>query len=117
MHWQRAPHGECKVVRCTQGEIYDVVIDMRSDSPTYCQWVGAELTSKNRDAFYIPEGCAHGFQTLADDSEVFYQMSEFFVAEFSGGVRWDDTAFGIAWPLPVGLISDRDKGYPDMKAD
>ena len=111
MHWQRSPHGECKVVRCTQGAIFDVVVDLRPQSPTYCQWVGTELSAENHSAFYIPEGCAHGFQTLTEKSEVFYQMSEFYAVDAAAGVRWNDAAFGIEWPLPVSMISGRDKNY------
>ncbi len=90
MHFQAAPHEECKVVRCTRGAIYDVVIDLRPDSPTRHQWMAAELTAENRRAFYIPEGFAHGFQTLVDDTEVFYQISEFYHPELARGVRWND---------------------------
>ena len=113
MHFQRAPHGEAKLVRCTAGGIYDVIIDLRRDSPTFRQWAGFELTADNRSALYIPEGFAHGFQTLTDDSEVFYQMFDFFEPGSAGGVRWDDPAFGIAWPLTDPVMSDKDRAYPD----
>jgi dTDP-4-dehydrorhamnose 3,5-epimerase len=114
MHFQHAPHGEAKLVRCTAGSIYDVIVDLRKDSPTFRQWASYELTAQNRNALYIPEGFAHGFQTLADDSEVFYQMFNYFVPESAGGVRWNDSAFGISWPLPVSMISDKDNAYPDF---
>lgn len=111
MHFQVAPHAEAKLVRCTRGSIYDVVLDLRPESPTYKQWVGINLTSENRNMAYVPEGCAHGFITLEDDTEVFYQMSEFYDAESARGVRWDDPAFGIVWPAQVEVISQRDAGY------
>jgi len=113
MHFQRAPHGEAKLIRCTAGSIYDVIIDLRRDSPTFRQWAGFELTAQNRCALYIPDGFAHGFQTLTDDAEVFYQMFNFFEPGSAGGVRWDDPAFGIAWPLGAPVISDKDCAYPD----
>ncbi|OQW92797.1 MAG: dTDP-4-dehydrorhamnose 3,5-epimerase [Thiotrichaceae bacterium IS1] len=98
MHYQVAPHAEAKLVRCTRGTIYDVILDLRPDSETFKQWVAIELTAENRRMLYIPEGFAHGFQTLTDDAEVFYQMSEFYYPECARGVRWDDAAFGIEWP-------------------
>ena len=98
MHYQVAPHEEAKLVRCTKGALYDVIIDLRPDSLTFKQWFGVELTAENRKALYIPEGFAHGFQTLKDDTEVFYQMSEFYHPANSQGVRYDDPAFGIKWP-------------------
>ncbi|MBL8817874.1 MAG: dTDP-4-dehydrorhamnose 3,5-epimerase [Planctomyces sp.] len=115
MHLQRAPWGECKLVRCTQGAIFDVVLDLRPNSVTYCQWVGTELTSDNHKAFYIPEGCAHGFQTLTETSEVLYQMSQYFVPESATGVRWNDPVFSIQWPeTEVRHLSPRDATYPDF---
>lgn len=114
MHWQAAPHGETKLVRCTAGAIYDVAVDLRSDSPTYLRWTAAELTAENRRALVLPEGFAHGFLTLADDTEVFYQMSVPFAPEAARGARYDDPAFGIDWPEPVRLIKDRDAAYPDF---
>ena len=99
MHYQAAPHAETKLVRCTRGAIYDVIIDIRPGSPTFKHWLSAELTADNYRALYIPEGFAHGFQTLADETEIFYQMSEFFYPEAARGVRWDDTTFEIAWPF------------------
>lgn len=115
MHLQAAPHAETKLVRCTRGAIYDVVLDLRVGSPTYLQWMAATLTAGDHNMLYVPEGCAHGFLTLADDTEVFYQMSEFHHPESSCGVRWNDPAFGIRWPEPVNVISDRDRTYPDFK--
>jgi len=112
MHFQRDPHAEIKVVRCMKGEIWDVIIDLRSDSPTFCRWQGFNLSAGNRRQLYIPKGCAHGFQTLTDDVEVGYLISELHVAQASHGVRYDDPAFQIAWPLPVSVISDKDQSWP-----
>jgi dTDP-4-dehydrorhamnose 3,5-epimerase len=114
VHYQETPYAEAKLVRCTSGAIYDVVVDLRRGSPTFKDWVGVTLTAENRKALYVPEGCGHGFLTLADGVEVFYQMSEFFVEQASRGVRWNDPAFGIAWPGDVQVISDRDRTYPDF---
>ncbi len=114
MHYQKKPHEEVKLVRCTSGAIYDVIIDLRPDSPTFKRWEGIELSSDNRKAVYIPEGFAHGFLTLIDDCEVFYQMSEVFHSECAAGVRWDDPVFDIEWPDEVGVMSERDKNYPDF---
>jgi len=111
MHFQAPPHAEAKLVRCTRGSIYDVVIDLRAGSSTYKQWVGITLTAGNRSMFYIPEGFAHGFVTLEDETEVFYQMSDFHDPESARGVRWNDPAFGIVWPVEVEVISERDAGY------
>lgn len=116
MHFQLPPFAETKLVRCTQGAIYDVAIDLRQDSPTYLQWVGVELTAENRKAFYIPKGCAHGFQTLTDNAEVFYQISEVYAPEYGRGVRWDDRAFNITWPEPVSVISERDRNYAEYSS-
>src|SRR5262245_60677259 len=98
LHFQAAPHAEAKLVRCTMGAIYDVIVDLRPGSPTLCRHYGAMLTAENHRALYVPEGFAHGFLTLADESEVLYQMSEFYHADSSRGVRWNDSAFGIPWP-------------------
>jgi dTDP-4-dehydrorhamnose 3,5-epimerase len=114
MHYQKAPFLEAKLVRCTYGAIYDVIIDLRQSSPTYKNWFGVELTRENRLSMYVPEGFAHGFITLVDHSEVLYQMSEFFQADYAAGVRWDDPAFSIAWPIDVRVISDRDRSYPNL---
>ena len=102
MHYQAAPYGEAKLVRCTAGGLYDVVLDLRPEMPTFREWIAVELTPANRKMIYIPEGCAHGFLTLEDDTEVFYQMSEFYHPEAARGVRWNDPAFRIAWPGPRG---------------
>ncbi len=112
MHFQIAPRAEAKLVRCTRGKIWDVMIDLRPDSPTRYQWEAVELSAENRRALYIPEGFAHGFQTLEDDSEVFYQMYEFYSPEHASGVRWDDPAFGIIWPLSNPVMSEKDRSYP-----
>lgn len=112
MHLQLPPKAEAKLVRCTLGAIYDVIIDLRPDSQTYCQWEGVELSAGNRRALYIPEGFAHGFQTLEENSEVFYQMFEAYAPECASGVRWDDPAFGIEWPLSGPVMSDRDRSFP-----
>jgi dTDP-4-dehydrorhamnose 3,5-epimerase len=112
MHYQAAPHRETKVVRCTRGAIFDVLIDLRRESATCGDWMSLELSADNRRMVYVPEGVAHGFQTLTDGTEVLYQMSEFFAPGSALGVRWDDPAFGIAWPLrPTGL-SQKDVSYP-----
>ena len=112
MHYQAAPHEEAKLVRCTAGALYDVVIDLRPDSPTFKQWFGVEMTAENRRALYVPEGFAHGFQTREDDTEVLYQMSEFYHPENARGVRYDDPAFGIKWPSSNITISPKDKSFP-----
>jgi dTDP-4-dehydrorhamnose 3,5-epimerase len=114
MHYQAAPYAEAKLVRCTMGAIYDVIIDLRPDSPTFKRWVAVELRADNRRMLFIPEGFAHGFQTLADGSEVFYQMSQFYAPEYARGVRWDDPAFRVSWPAEKRIISERDRGFPDF---
>jgi len=111
LHYQLPPSSEVKLVRCTAGALWDVVVDLRPDSPTYLQHVGVELTAKNRRALYIPEMFAHGFQTLEDGTEVFYQMSDFYAAKSARGLRFDDPKLGIKWPLPVNSISDRDQNW------
>jgi len=115
MHYQAAPFPETKVVRCTQGALYDVVLDLRAQSPTFKQWIGVTLDAEKRNMVYVPEGCAHGFITLEAETEIFYQISEFFKPELSRGVRWNDPAFKIEWPAPVELISERDRTYPDFR--
>ena len=114
MHFQSAPYEEAKLVRCTRGAVYDVVVDLRPGSPAFRTWVSAELTAENRCMMYVPEGCAHGFQTLHDDTEVFYQMSEFYHPEAGGGIPWNDPAIGIVWPLAEMTLSERDRGYPPL---
>jgi dTDP-4-dehydrorhamnose 3,5-epimerase len=116
MHYQAAPNAEAKLVRCTSGSIYDVVIDLRPQSATFKEWIAAVLSSVERNMIYVPKGCAHGFLTLEDDTEVFYQMSEFYSAESARGVRWNDPAFQIAWPAPVEVISERDRTYGDFES-
>lgn len=111
MHYQVAPHEEAKLVRCTKGAIYDVIIDLRPDSSTIKQWIAVELTAENYKMLYIPEGIAHGFQSLADNTEVFYQMSAFYYPECARGVRWDDPAFKIEWPENERIISEKDLQY------
>jgi len=114
VHYQAPPFSEAKLVRCTKGEIFDVVVDLRPDSPTFRDWVGMVLNDENRHMIYVPEGCAHGFLTLRDETEVFYQMSEFYSAESARGVRWNDPAFQIVWPGPVRVMSERDRAYPNF---
>ena len=117
MHYQLPPHAEVKIVRCTRGAIYDVIVDLRPASPTYRRWIGVELTADNRRMLYVPEGFAHGFQTLEDDTEAFYQVSEFYAPGAERGLRWDDPAFGIEWPLPESpILSDKDRAWPDFEA-
>jgi dTDP-4-dehydrorhamnose 3,5-epimerase len=115
MHYQIAPYEEAKLIRCTKGTIYDVVLDLRWESPTFKDWVAVVLTSEKRNMIYVPKGCAHGFLTLEDESEVIYQMSELWDAESARGVRWDDPAFQIRWPADVEVISERDRTYPDFR--
>jgi dTDP-4-dehydrorhamnose 3,5-epimerase len=114
MHYQAAPFAETKIVRCTRGAIHDVIIDLRPQSPTFRRHVAVVLTAEDRKALYVPTGFAHGFQTLEDDTEVFYQISEFYSPAHSRGVRWDDPAFQIAWPPDDRTMSERDRNYPDF---
>lgn len=115
MHYQIAPHQEAKLVSCLRGAIYDVIIDLRADFPTYCQWFAVELRAKNYKMLYVSEGFAHGFQTLEDNTVVFYQMSEFYHPECARGVRWDDLAFKIRWPLSNRIMSKKDLGFPNFR--
>jgi dTDP-4-dehydrorhamnose 3,5-epimerase len=112
LHYQRPPACEAKLVRCTAGSLWDVIVDMRPDSPTYLEHIGLELNARNRLALFVPEMFAHGFQALEDGTEVFYQMSEYYTPELAMGVRYDDPQLRIDWPLPVASISDRDKSWP-----
>lgn len=112
MHYQAAPHAEARLISCPRGAIYDVILDLRSESPTTGQWFGVELSGENYRMLYVPEGFAHGFQTLDQGTLVFYQMSEFYHPESARGVRWDDPLYGIAWPLEPQCISARDASYP-----
>jgi len=111
MHFQLPPYAEAKLVRCTMGAIYDVILDLRRESPSFLGWVGHELTAENRKMVYMPEGVAHGFQTIMDDTEVFYQMSEFHHSESAVGARWNDPAFGIDWPVKDVTVSSRDDNF------
>jgi dTDP-4-dehydrorhamnose 3,5-epimerase len=115
LHYQAEPHAECKLVRCTAGSAFDVLLDLRPDSPTYRRWSGVELSSENRRSVYVPRGVAHGFQTLMDGCELLYMMDARFAPEAARGVRWDDTAFAIDWPDPPAerVISERDRTFPD----
>ena len=114
LHYQVAPHEEAKLVRCTAGAIFDVLVDLRRTSPTFKRWVGAELTAANRQMLYIPEGCAHGYLTLQPESETFYLVSAPYHGAAERGVRWNDPAFAIQWPLQPTLISAKDLAYPDF---
>lgn len=116
MHYQVAPACETKLVRCTKGAIYDVIIDMRPDSPTYRQHIGVELTADNRRALYVPELFAHGYQALTDDAEVVYQVGEFYTPGYERGLRYDDPAFNIEWPIPVTVISEKDSSWSPFEA-
>ncbi len=115
MHFQRPPHEETKLVRCTGGRIWDVILDLRPSSPTFRRWEGLELSAEARNQLYIPKGFAHGFQTLSDDAEVHYLISTEYAPAAAAGVRHDDPAFPIDWPLPVAVISDKDRSWPDFR--
>lgn len=117
MHYQTAPNQETKLVRCTSGAIYDVIIDLRPDSPTYTQWAAVELSVENCKMLYIPEDFAHGFLTLTDNTEIFYQMSQFYVPDAAHGWRWNDSVFNIDWPIPIVAISSKDQNYPNFHTD
>jgi dTDP-4-dehydrorhamnose 3,5-epimerase len=114
LHFQHPPHQETKLVRATRGALFDVIVDLRKSSPTYLQWEGFELTDRNRLQLYIPKGFAHGFETLADETEVLYLISAPFAPGAYGGLRYDDPAIAIAWPLPVSIIAERDRTFPDF---
>jgi len=115
MHWQAPPHGECKLVRCVRGAVWDVLLDVRPSSDTYGRWWSVELSETGGTMLYVPEGVAHGFLTLAPNSEVLYLMSDPYVAEAARGARWDDPAFGIEWPSAPLVMSERDRTYPDLR--
>jgi dTDP-4-dehydrorhamnose 3,5-epimerase len=117
LHYQVAPHAETKLVRCTRGAIFDVIVDLRPSSPTFLKWFGAELTAENGRMLHIPRGFAHGFQTVSDNSEIFYQMSAFWEPAAGRGVRWNDPLLGVRWPLEVTVISEKDRLYPDSSAE
>jgi dTDP-4-dehydrorhamnose 3,5-epimerase len=112
LHFQVEPNQEAKLVRCTAGAIYDVIADLRTGSPTFRRWIGVELTSRNHLMLYVPQGFAHGFQTLEDDTEIAYQISEYYHPESASGVRWDDPTLSVRWPLPVRVLSERDRELP-----
>jgi dTDP-4-dehydrorhamnose 3,5-epimerase len=114
MHYQIGPHEEAKLVRCTRGALYDVAVDLRRDSPSYKKSLGVVLSAENRRMLYVPKGFAHGFLTLKDGTEVFYQMSDYYAPESQRGFRWNDPAFAIAWPAEVRFMSERDRAYPDF---
>jgi dTDP-4-dehydrorhamnose 3,5-epimerase len=116
VHYQRAPHGEAKLVRCTRGAVFDVAVDLRPGSPTLKRWVGVDLSADNHRMLYIPEGCAHGYQTLEDESEIYYMTSRAYVAGAATGVRYSDPQLGIRWPLPVSCISEADAAWADFAA-
>jgi dTDP-4-dehydrorhamnose 3,5-epimerase len=113
MHYQEPPHDEAKFVRCTRGAIFDVIVDLRAGSPTHGQWLGVELSAENSLMLYAPEGFAHGYQTLSDDAEMYYMTSSYYAAAAARGVRYNEPAFAIAWPLPVAAISEADATWPD----
>jgi dTDP-4-dehydrorhamnose 3,5-epimerase len=115
MHYQRAPRAEVKMVRCVQGAIFDAIIDLRPESPTYLKWTSVELTRENRSMLYVPEGFAHGYQALTDDSEVLYLVTEFYAPEHESAVRWNDPLFGIKWPIADPSLSPKDAAHPDFK--
>jgi len=114
LHYQLPPHAETKLVRCTKGALYDVIVDLRADSPTFLTWFGVELTAENYRMLYIPQRLAHGFQTLKDGTEIFYQMSEFYAPEAARGLRWDDPRLGIVWPMADRTISKKDTEYANL---
>jgi dTDP-4-dehydrorhamnose 3,5-epimerase len=116
LHYQIAPHQEVKLVRCTRGATYDVIVDLRPESPTYKEWLAIELTADNHKMIYIPAGFAHGYQILMDDTEVFYQVGQFYAPQYERGARWNDPAFGIEWPIASPLIlSEKDRNWPDYQ--
>jgi len=117
LHYQAQPKPDPKLVSCISGAIFDVVVDVREGSPTFCQWAGVELTADNHKALFVPPGCAHGFIALTDNALVHYQMGETFVTDLARGVRWNDPAFGVEWPMNPTVISERDATYPDFKGD
>ncbi len=111
LHFQRAPHAEAKLVMCVSGGVYDVMADVRTDSPTFGQWDAYELTPENRRVLFLPEGLAHGYQTLADNSTVHYHLSNYYAPDAGDGIRWDDPTLAVKWPLPPAMLSDQDKGW------
>jgi dTDP-4-dehydrorhamnose 3,5-epimerase len=116
LHYQARPHEEKKLVRCTAGAVFDVIVDLRPVSPSYRKWFGVELTPENHKMLYVPEGCAHGYLTLADRTELFYLVSEFYAPGAERGIRWNDPAFGVEWPVRPLVMSEKDAGWPDFVA-
>lgn len=116
MHYQISPYEESKLIRCTRGKILDVIIDLRKNSSTYKQWISVELSSENYRMLYVPEGFGHGFQSLVDDTEIFYQVSQFYTPGSERGIRWDDSTFNIEWPLENKILSEKDKSWPDFSS-
>lgn len=114
LHYQKPPHQEVKIVRCTRGRVFDVVVDLRPDSPTFKGWYGLELNPDNGSMLYVPEGCATGYLTLENDSEIYYNTSAIYAPDAATGIRYDDPAFGIKWPGDINVLSDSDKGWPDF---
>ena len=116
LHYQHAPYAEVKLVRCTAGSVWDVAVDLRPASDTYCQWVGVELSAERRNMVYVPEGCAHGYLTLTDGAEVRYLTSQPYAPEAAAGVRFDDEALGIQWPRAVAVVSEQDRSWPSLRS-
>ena len=114
MHYQRAPHAEAKIVRCVNGAIFDAIIDIRPESPTYLRWTSVELSRENRRMLYVPEGFAHGYQALTDDSEVLYLVTEFYSPQDEAAIRWNDPRFAIPWPIAEAILSPKDAVHPDF---
>lgn len=112
LHYQAAPHKEAKYIKCTRGSVYDVAVDLRSNSPSFCRWFGTELSDRNRTMLYVPEGCAHGYISLTDEAEILYLTSAAYAHDAAGGVRWDDPVFGIEWPIEPEVVSVQDKTWP-----
>lgn len=116
LHYQKAPHEEQKWIRCVRGSVFDVIVDLRQDSPTYRKWLGVELSAEDRRMLYVPKGFAHGYLSLEDDCEVLYMVSEYYAPDHEAGIRWDDPAFGINWPVNEELIlSEKDRNWPDFE--
>jgi dTDP-4-dehydrorhamnose 3,5-epimerase len=114
MHYQKPPFAEVKMVRCIRGAVHDVIVDIRKDSPTYLKWLGVDLTRDNRRLLYVPEGFAHGYQALTDDSEVLYLVTQFYAPDHEAAIRWNDPSIGIRWPLPDPILSPKDAAHPDF---
>ena len=117
LHYQNAPHQEVKIIRCTQGRIFDVIVDLRPESSTFCEWIGYELSEENGRMLYVPEGCATGFLTLEDNCSMYYPTTAFYAPESATGIRYNDPAFGIEWPAPIEIISDQDRDRPDFDSN